>query len=82
MVKIIEKGRHLNMNLKIRFADINDLESCVELDLHKTNLLQGIFSEVTMIQPITSVQFNKQYNSQNNFICRRGQRAMRQNGGK
>ena len=23
------------MNLKIRFADIHDLESCVELDLHK-----------------------------------------------
>ena len=34
VVKIIEKGRHLNMNLKIRFAEIHDLDSCVELDLH------------------------------------------------
>ncbi len=40
------------MDLKIRFADINDLESCVELDLHKN--IDTIKNKISMKEVIVA----------------------------
>lgn len=52
MVKIMHKGRYLNMNLEIRFADFNDLKSCVELDLHKN--IDTIKNKISMKEVIVA----------------------------
>ena len=40
------------MNLEIRFADFNDLESCVELDLHKN--IDTIKNKISMNEVIVA----------------------------
>lgn len=40
------------MNFKIRFADLNDLESCVELDLHKN--IDKIKNKISMKEVIVA----------------------------
>ena len=45
------------MNLKIRFADINDLESCIELDLHKN--IDTIKNKIAMKEVIVAENNNE-----------------------
>lgn len=45
------------MNLKIRFAEINDLDSCVELDLHKN--IDTIKNKISMKEVIVAESNNE-----------------------
>ena len=45
------------MDLKIRFAEINDLDSCVELDLHKN--IDTIKNKISMKEVIVAESNNE-----------------------